>query len=89
MGMVTLVGPPMVGAEVAAEGAIFLESGEEFAIDDLLKELPEGRSLSNGEFVCTTIPVGGVQCETADLGAGFILDDGKSSAWGIRPPRPR
>lgn len=45
------------------------------------KNLPAGRSISNGVFVCAALPDDGVQCETASSDDGFRLHPDRSWLW--------
>ncbi|MFT3660149.1 MAG: hypothetical protein QM809_01765 [Gordonia sp. (in: high G+C Gram-positive bacteria)] len=83
-------GPLGRGAQAGADGVQVTEAGKvsftgtgakDFVAKGGAKELPAGRSLPNGKFVCAAI-TGGVQCETASSSAGFKLTEGESARWG-------
>lgn len=77
------------GVEVTAGGkAGYVDDGAaRFAIAGAVKELPVGRSLPNGKFVCTPFAEGagssggGVQCETAAADHGFQMLEGQARFW--------
>jgi len=45
------------------------------------KNLPAGRSITNGVFVCSALPDDGVQCETVSAGHGFRMHPNRSWLW--------
>lgn len=70
------------GVAVTSEGKSAFAPGtaEDFAPSGAAKELPTGRSLPNGTFVCTAFE-DGIQCETTSGAAGFKLTDNQSVNW--------
>ncbi len=70
------------GVAVTSEGksAFAVGTAGDFAPSGAAKELPAGRSLPNGTFVCTAFE-DGIQCETTSGAAGFTLTENRSVNW--------
>ena len=68
-------------AKVIAGGAASFETTTDgLEPEGAAKELPAGKSLPNGKFVCAAFD-DGVQCETTDKKAGFHLTESEATSW--------
>ncbi len=45
------------------------------------KDLPAGRSIRNGQFICAAVPADGIQCETISGADGFLMYPMRSWLW--------